>query len=91
MGAQYTSAAGGVVKRVRQDLQDNSPMTMQRVVQKITLHSAPDRVSGDLQYWLSQPVAARLAAVELLRQQMGGQDAERRLQRVCRITQLKPG
>ena len=66
-------------------------MTMQRVVQKTSLHLTDNRMSGDLQFWLSQPVAARLAAVEVLRQQMGGQNAERRLQRVCRITQLKPG
>ena len=64
---------------------------MQRVVQKTSLHQVEGRVSRDLQFWLSQPVAARLAAVELLRQQMWGPDAERRLQRVCRVTQLKPG
>ena len=65
-------------------------MVMQRVVQKISLHPANSKVTGDLQFWLSQPVAARLAAVELLRQQMWGPDAERRIQRVCRVTELKP-
>ena len=64
---------------------------MQRVVQKTSLRPVDGRVAGDLQFWLSPPVAARLAAVELLRQQMWGPDAERRLQRVCRVTQLKPG
>ncbi len=64
---------------------------MQRVVQKTSLHPAGGKAAGDLQFWLSQPVAARLAAVEQLRQQMWGPDAERRLQRVCRVTQLKPG
>ena len=64
---------------------------MQRVVQKVALHPAGGKGSGDLQFWLSQPVAARLAAVELLRQQMWGPDAERRLQRVCRVIHLKPG
>ena len=64
---------------------------MQRVVNKTVLNPVGAKVTGDLQYWLAQPVEARLAAVEVLRQQMGGQDAERRLQRVCRITQLKPG
>jgi hypothetical protein len=72
-------------------LPDNRHMSMQRVVQKKPLHPADSRVKGDLQFWLSQTVAARLAAVEVLRQQMGGQDAERRLQRVCRIAQLKSG
>jgi hypothetical protein len=41
----------------------------------------------DYQYWLSQPVIARLAAIEVLRQQyikFQG-DAEPRLQRVCNI------
>lgn len=41
-------------------------MTMQRVVQKKSLHPADSRVSGDLQSWLSKPVAARLVAVEVL-------------------------
>ena len=67
---------------------DNGRMVMQRVVQKAPLHTVGGRVSGDLQFWLSQPVAARLAAVELLRQQMWGPDAERPIQRVCRVTGL---
>ena len=58
---------------------DNRRMAMQRVVQKIALHPVGGKGSGDLQFWLSQPVAARLAAVELLRQQMWGPDTERRL------------
>jgi hypothetical protein len=66
-------------------------MTMQHIVRKTTLHPLYDQASEDLQFWLSQPMAARLAAVEVLRQQMEGHDAQRRLQRVCRITPLKPG
>lgn len=66
-------------------------MTMQRVVYKASLHTAENKSASDLNYWLSQPVQARLAAVEELRRQFGGPDAERRLQRVCRITPLKPG
>ena len=66
-------------------------MKMQRVVAKTALHPAGGSPSADLQYWLSQPVQARLKAVEELRRQMGGVDAERRIQRVCRITSLKPG
>ncbi len=66
-------------------------MKMQRVVVKTALHPAGGSPSADLQYWLSQPVQARVAAVEELRRQIGGVDAERRLQRVCRVTSLKPG
>jgi hypothetical protein len=65
-------------------------MTMQQVVQKKPLHT--DKQSqDDLHFWQSQPIAERLAAVEFLRQQLEGKNAERRLQRVCHITQLKPG
>ena len=70
---------------------DNVGMTMRRVVQKTALHAPGGKESADLQYWLAQPVQARLAAVEELRRQMWGQDAERRLQRVCWVTSLKPG
>ena len=42
-------------------------MTMERIVQKTSLYSANGRASGDLQYWLTQSVAARLEAVEELR------------------------
>ena len=65
-------------------------MVMQRVVQKTSLHPAGGEALGDLQFWLSQPLAARLAAVELLRQEMWGPEAERKIQRVCRVTELKP-
>lgn len=65
---------------------------MQRAVLRKTLHPSSDgKPSGDLQYWLSQPVQARIAAVEELRRQMPQYDAESRLQRVCRIIQLKQG
>lgn len=64
---------------------------MERTVQKTALHATQVKQSADLQYWLSKPVQARLAAVEELRRQRAGYDAEPRLQRVCRITHLKPG
>ena len=63
---------------------------MQRVVRKLPLHLANDMATGDLQYWLSQPMQARIAQVEVLRRQSPGYDAQQRLQRVCRVTQLKP-
>jgi hypothetical protein len=34
---------------------DNRLMGMQRVVQKTSLHPVVGKVSGDLQFWLSQP------------------------------------
>ena len=67
---------------------DNTYLIMQRVIEKTALHASGGKASADLQYWLAQPVQARLAVVEELRRQMWGQDAERRLQRACRITSL---
>jgi hypothetical protein len=63
---------------------------MDRTVTKTSLH---ERGAADLAYWLSQPVQARLAAVEALRMQYMQTlpDAEQRLQRVCRVTSLKRG
>jgi hypothetical protein len=47
--------------------------------------------SCDLQYWLSRPMAERIATVELLRLQMsevaGSERVEQRLQKVCRVAQ----
>jgi hypothetical protein len=62
---------------------------MQRVVNKTTLKAA----TKDVRYWLSRPVEERFAALEALRQQAitPGSDAEQRLQRVCRVTQLHRG
>jgi len=54
------------------------------------LYPTGSKEPDDLQYWLTQPVQARLAAVEILRQQGPAYDAQARLQRGCRITQLKP-
>ena len=70
---------------------DNRNMTIDRAVERKALHPPGGKPSGDLQYWLAQPVQARLAAVEELRRQMAGYDAQPRLQRVCRITQRKQG
>lgn len=70
---------------------DNGTMTIRRTIHKTTLHPVGGKTTGDLQYWLSQPVQARLAAVEELRRQVAGYDAEPRLQRVCRIARLKQG
>lgn len=62
---------------------------MQRMVVKTALHSSQQ--AADLTYWLAQPVQARIDALEALRIQyiQGRPDADTRLQRVCRITQLK--
>lgn len=50
-----------------------------------------DQQSADLAYWLSKPMAERIAAVEELRlQAFGGvADAQSRLPRICRVAQRK--
>ena len=48
----------------------------------------PEALRLDLQHWLKQPPAARIAAVELLRKQQDGTAA--RLQRTARIVQRPP-
>jgi hypothetical protein len=49
------------------------------------------QASEDLAFWLSRPMAERIAAVEALRQSNRSPDeapdAEPRLQRVCRVAQ----
>jgi hypothetical protein len=54
-----------------------------------------NQAQHDLAYWLSRPMAERIAAVEVLRQQFFAQThpghAEPRLQRVCRVTQRQRG
>jgi hypothetical protein len=49
-----------------------------------------DEPDDDLDFWLSRPMAERIAAVEVLRRRVfgGGDDATGpRLQRVCRVVQ----
>ena len=61
----------------------------------IALVPARQQAASDLAYWLSRPMAERIAAVEFLRQQAepdagtgtGTDHAQQRLQRVCRVTQ----
>ena len=66
---------------------------MERVITRAPRHGQQAR---DLQWWLSRPMAERLAAVEALRREAMlsestidtealAHDAEPRLQRVCRI------
>jgi hypothetical protein len=52
-----------------------------------------DQGRDDLRYWLSRPVAERIAAVEQLRRDHEGvtADAEPRLQRVYRLVQRARG
>jgi hypothetical protein len=61
---------------------------MEKIVRLTTLRR---QQAGDLAYWLSRPMAERMAAVESLRQQASNpasaSDAEPRLQRVCRVAQ----
>ena len=62
---------------------------MQRVVTKLKLGDSQQ--AADRSYWLAQPVQARIDALETLRLQhsQGQPHVDTRLQRVCRITQLK--
>ena len=61
-------------------------MALAKVVRKTTLHDANDEVR-DVAYWLSRPVAERLAAVEELRRPVmeALPLAEQRLQRVFEL------
>lgn len=66
---------------------------MHRVVNRVTLQVSEGH-SPDLAYWLAQPVQARIDALEMLRRQhanKGQPDADIRVERVCRVTQLKRG
>jgi hypothetical protein len=57
-----------------------------------TLKVVPRKAQAkqDLEFWLSRPMAERIAAVETLRQEAFAADpsldADPRLQRVCRVT-----
>ena len=66
----------------------NDNLGMDRVVSRQPRHL---QQAADLAFWLSRPMAERMAAVELLRQQainpMGTADVEPRLQRICRVAQ----
>jgi hypothetical protein len=62
---------------------------MEKVVTKTILHAK----SLDRQYWLSKTAEERIAAVEALRLAAHPNllNADQRLQRVYRVTQLKRG
>jgi hypothetical protein len=67
-------------------------MTIERAIRTTSLRQANDDAQ-DLAYWLSRPVAERIAAVEALRKPVleALPLAEQRLQRVYRVTTLKRG
>ena len=67
-------------------------MVIERVVRKTSLRQANDD-ARDLKYWLSRPMAERIAIVEELRKPVleALPLAEQRLQRVYRVTTLKQG
>ena len=58
---------------------------MIKKVLKRTYLTDPSNLDEDLKYWLKQPAKDRLAAVEILRNQIYGRSA--RLQRVARVIQ----
>jgi hypothetical protein len=65
---------------------------MDRIVKRVPKRQ---QQAADLAFWLSRPMAERIAAVETLRQQAIGAspstDAEPRLQRVCRVSRRAGG
>jgi hypothetical protein len=74
------------------DAKPHDNAAMDRVIRKI---HRKNETAADLAYWLSRPMAERIGAVEVLRQQALGSkeglDAEQRLQRVCRVAQRQRG
>jgi hypothetical protein len=62
---------------------------MQPTVRKTRLYESQQ--AEDLAYWLTQPVQARIDALEALRKCHSQEqpDVDTRLQRVCRIISLK--
>ena len=67
-------------------------MAIERAIRKTSLRRANDDLR-DLAYWLSRPIAERIAAVEALREPVLEElpVVEQRLQRVYRVTTLKRG
>jgi hypothetical protein len=68
---------------------------MQRKVTRFDLHDIAGQQATELAYWLAQPVQARIAAVEALRELQHRNDypgqayADLRMQRVCSVRPLK--
>lgn len=62
---------------------------MEKVIKKTTLKDP----SSDLKYWLTRSPQERLDALEFLRQQYinFNKNAQSGLQRVCKVTNQKPG
>ena len=76
--ADYAGGVGAQTNRV------GGAMTL------VVARPSADEPEGDLDFWLSRPVAERIAAVEVLRRRVfGGSDDATgpRLQRVCRVVQ----
>ncbi len=63
--------------------------SMEHVVHKSTLAKRDEQAAADLRYWLSQPMEARLAEVERLRELAYPGYARQDFQRVCKIVPLK--
>ena len=61
---------------------------MKKVVNRASLHDEPDEIA----YWLTRPVAERVAAVEVLRQRVFGYTPATRtgIERVARVVQRLP-
>ena len=66
-------------------------MPESRQIAAVVVRKRLGEPQSDLAYWLSQPPAARLAALEEIRQDFirWKYDAQPRLQRVCAIVELR--
>jgi malonyl CoA-acyl carrier protein transacylase len=64
---------------------------VEKIVAKRQLHDVQSEQAQNLAYWLGKSVQERIEALEQLRAAVIGAQphADQRLQRVCRITQLK--
>ena len=66
-------------------------MVKQRRIAAVVTKTRLDEPQSDLNYWLSQPPEARLAALEEIRQEYIRQtfDVPPRMQKVCTIVKLR--
>ena len=79
------------VGATRQDENRTLIMAKQRRIAAVVTKASLDEPQSDLDYWLSQPPEARLAALEEIRQEYIRQtfDVPPRMQKVCTIVKLQ--
>jgi len=79
------------IRTTRQDENLTLIMAKQRRIAAVVTKASLDEPQSDLDYWLSQPPEARLAALEEIRQEYIRQtfDVPPRMQKVCTIVKLQ--